>query len=147
MVRSLELDPAQPKVIQHYVHIRQKQCEWPVYQPVGKVTTNQLLMSTSPLAMLSASDDPAMQLLSSRTFVHDRVKPLSSTPLAFPVRQRPGPLRIAYVSGDLCLHAVGLLIPELLELHDRSRVEVFGFCWSRDDGTTQRKRLVEAFDH
>lgn len=147
MVRSLELDPAQPKVIQHYVHIRQKQCEWPVYQPVGQVTTNQLLMSTSPLAMLSASDDPAMQLLSSRTFVHDRVKPLSPTPLAFPTRQRPGPLRIAYVSGDLCLHAVGLLIPELLELHDRSRVEVFGFCWSRDDGTTQRKRLVEAFDH
>ena len=147
MVRSLELDPNQPKVLQHYVHIRQKQCEWPVYEPVGKVTVNQLITSTSPLAMLSASDDPTMQLMAARTFVHDRVRPMSATPMAFSTRQRPGPLRVGYLSGDLCLHAVGLLIPELLELHDRSRVEVFGFCWSRDDGTAQRKRLVEAFDH
>ncbi|HET8694027.1 MAG TPA: acetylglucosamine transferase [Aquabacterium sp.] len=147
MVRSLQVDPLQPKVIQHYVHIRQKQCEWPVYKPVGAVTPNQLLTATSPLAMLSESDDPAMQLMSARTFVHDRVQPVSARPLAFPKRQRPGPLRVAYLSGDLCLHAVGLLIPELLELHDRSKVEVFGFCWSRDDGTSQRKRLVEAFDH
>jgi predicted O-linked N-acetylglucosamine transferase (SPINDLY family) len=146
MVRSLSLEPLQPKVIQHYVHIRQKQCEWPVYQPVADVSVNQLWMSTSPLAMLSASDDPAMQLLAARTFVHDRVKPLGQR-LAFATRQRPGPLRVGYLSGDLCLHAVGLLIPELLELHDRSKVEVFGFCWSRDDGTSQRKRLVDAFDH
>lgn len=147
MVRSLAIDPTQTKVLQHYVHIRQKQCEWPVYQTVGQVSPNQLITSTSPLAMLSASDDPAMQLMAARTFVHERVKPLTPTRLAFAQRQRSGPLRVGYLSGDLCLHAVGLLMPELLELHDRSRVEVFGFCWSRDDGTLQRKRLVEAFDH
>jgi predicted O-linked N-acetylglucosamine transferase (SPINDLY family) len=147
MVQSLELDPTQNKVIQHYVHIRQKQCEWPVYQPVGQVTVNQLLMGTSPLAMLSESDDPAMQLLAARTFAHERVKPVVKRPLAFSQRQRGGPLRVAYVSGDLCMHAVGLLVPEMLELHDRSKVEVFGFCWSREDGTAQRARLVKAFDH
>jgi len=147
MVESLKQDPLQPKVIQHYVHIRQKQCEWPVFEPVGAVTVNQLWTGTSPLAMLSASDDPALQLMAARTFVHERVRPLSPTPMAFAQRQRPGPLRVGYLSGDLCLHAVGLLVPELLELHDRSRVEVFGFCWSREDGTSQRKRLVEAFDH
>ena len=45
------------------------------------------------------------------------------------------------------MHAVGLLMPELLELHDRSRFEVYGFCWSRDDGSAQRARLVAAMDH
>lgn len=147
MVRSLEIDAQQPKVIQHYVHIRQKQCEWPVYVPVGEVTPNQLITATSPLAMLSASDDPVMQLMSARTFVHDRVKPPSPTPLAFKHKQHQGKLRIGYMSGDLCLHAVGLLIVELLELHNRDRVEVFGFCWSKDDGTSLRKRLIEGFDH
>jgi predicted O-linked N-acetylglucosamine transferase (SPINDLY family) len=29
MARSLALKAAQPDVIQHYVHIRQKQCAWP----------------------------------------------------------------------------------------------------------------------
>ncbi|HET8871223.1 MAG TPA: acetylglucosamine transferase [Aquabacterium sp.] len=146
MVRSLDVNPNQPKVIQHYVHIRQKQCEWPVYQTTGRVTANQLWTGTSPLAMLSSSDEPALQLMAARTFVHDRVQPVGAS-LASPKRMKDGPLRVGYLSGDFCLHAVGLLIPELLELHDRSKVEVFGFCWSKDDGTAQRARLVKAFDH
>jgi predicted O-linked N-acetylglucosamine transferase (SPINDLY family) len=40
---------------------------------------------------------------------------------------RSGRIRIGYLSGDLHMHAVGLLTPELLELHDRSRFEVWAF--------------------
>ncbi len=147
MVESLHLSPTQPDVIQHYVHIRQKQCRWPVYQPVGQVTANQLLLGTSALATLSASDDPALQLLAAHRFVNDKYPRLTDTPLHDPAR-RPGTrLRIGYLSGDFCMHAMGLLIPELLELHDRQRVEVFGFCFSRDDGSALRERLVAALDH
>ena len=46
MRRSLTLDPRQSDVAQHYVHIRQKQCAWPVYDTFGEVTHNHLLMST-----------------------------------------------------------------------------------------------------
>ena len=70
---SLLLDPQQPNVVQHYVHLRQKQCAWPVYQPVGEVGPNRLLGGTSLLAMMSASDDPALQLLSATRFAHERV--------------------------------------------------------------------------
>jgi len=38
MRTSLQLKPAQSDVLQHYVHLRQKKCAWPVYQPVGEVT-------------------------------------------------------------------------------------------------------------
>src|SRR6185369_10105500 len=55
---SLQLDARQLDVIQHYVHLRQKQCNWPTHLPVGEVTPNQLLLGTSLLAMMSASDDP-----------------------------------------------------------------------------------------
>ena len=58
--QSLLLEPAQPSVIQHYVHLRQKQCAWPVYQPVGEVGANRLLQGTSLLAMMGLSDDPAL---------------------------------------------------------------------------------------
>ncbi|MEO8297530.1 MAG: tetratricopeptide repeat protein [Burkholderiales bacterium] len=170
MVKSLQLDATQPSVIQHYVHIRQKQCEWPVYQPVGQVTVNQLLMNTSALAMLSATDDPALQLLAAHKFAKDRIGEIK--PIARPARppvQDIGPagpsqgaelpsggdaagvlgrkIRIGYLSGDLCLHAVGMLTVELLELHDRERMEVFGFCWSRNDGTALQGRLRQAMDH
>ncbi len=150
MKRSLELNPRQSDVIQHYVHIRQKQCDWPVYQPVGQVTHNQLLVGTSLLAMLSASDDPALQLMVAQRFVHEKVlaykdKPLHSHPASRLARQ--GRIKVGYLSGDLCMHAVGLLTPELFELHDRERFEVYAFCWSREDGTAQRARILKAMDH
>lgn len=147
MIRSLELEPAQPDVIQHYVHVRQKVCAWPIYQPVGAVGLNQLLVGTSPLAMLSATDDPALHLLAAQRFAYERIAKAPAMPLHAGGPRREGKVRIGYLSGDLCLHAVGLLVPELLELHDREHFEVFAFCWSREDGTAQRKRLVEAVDH
>lgn len=146
MVRSLTLKADQPAVIQHYVHIRQKQCDWPVYQPCGEVTANQLLLNTSALATLSASDDPVQQLMAAHKFAYDRIGTV--TPAKRPPRQRiDHRLRVGYLSGDLCLHAVGLLTVELLELHDPSKVEVFAFCWSRNDGTPLQARIRAALDH
>ncbi len=147
MVQSLELKPEQPDVIQHYVHIRQKQCAWPVYRAPGVVTPNQLLVGTSALAMLSSSDDPALQLMAAQRFVHQKVQPPPAVPLHTLGPKREGRVRIGYLSGDLCMHAVGLLTAEMYGLHDRSRFEVFGFCWSREDGTPLRQRLISSFDH
>ncbi len=144
---SLAIKPAQNDVIQHYVHMRQKKCAWPVYEPVGALTQNQLLIGTSPLAMLGATDDPALQLMAAQRFVYERVPKAPAVPLHEGQPPRTGKIRVGYLSGDLCMHAVGLLAPELLELHDRSRFEVYGLCWSREDGTAQRARLRRAMDH
>lgn len=148
MVRSLLLKPDQADVIQHYVHIRQKQCEWPVHQPVGAVSEHQLLVNTSLLAMLSHSDDPALQLLASQRFVHEKVPPYKGRPYhQLHGKPREGRVRVGYLSGDLCMHAVGLLSAELYELHDKSRFELFAYDWSREDGTPLRARLKRSFEH
>jgi len=146
LVRSLQIDSDQQAALQHYIHIRQKQCAWPVYQPMTNVTLNQQLLSTSALATLALHDDPALQLLAAREFVHAKVQPAAPRR---PARQRaPGErIRIGYLSGDLCMHAVGLLTVELFELHDRAQFEVFGFCWSRDDGSPLRERIIRGLDH
>ncbi len=147
MRASLALRPRQFDVIQHYVHLRQKQCAWPSHQPLEAVTPNMLLTGTSLLAMMSATDDPALQLLAAQRFVHQRVPEPPAQPLHAPMPPRSGRIRIGYLSGDLHMHAVGLLLPELLELHDRSRFEVWGFCWSPESALPQRRRLVAAMDH
>jgi len=148
MKRSLELKAGQGDVIQHYVHIRQKQCAWPVHKAVGEVTPNQLLVYTSALAMLSHSDDPAVQLLGAQRFAYEKVVKYSGKPyhrLHGPA-QRAGRIKLGYLSGDLCTHAVGLLSAELYELHDRSRFEVLAYEWSREDGTALRERIKRSFD-
>ncbi|MBI3231351.1 MAG: UDP-N-acetylglucosamine-peptide N-acetylglucosaminyltransferase, partial [Burkholderiales bacterium] len=101
---------------------------------------------TSALALLSASDDPATQLAAARRFVEEKVT--SGLPALAPVHGYAHPrLRIGYLSSDFCSHAVSILTAELYELHNRQRVEVYGFCWSREDGSPLRARVVRSFDH
>jgi predicted O-linked N-acetylglucosamine transferase (SPINDLY family) len=151
MRRSLEIKAEQFDVIQHFVHIRQKQCAWPPHEPVGAVTANQLLVGTSLLATMGISDDPAVQLMVAQRFVHEKVpKPPAVAmhgTVPHPGGKRSGRVRIGYLSGDLQMHAVGLLTPELFELHDRSRFEVFGFCWTPESAQPQRLRILKALDH
>ena len=145
--RSLEIDPRQPNAITHWVHLRQKQCKWPVYSPIEGLSTAEMVNATSALAMLSASSDPAVQLAAARRYVAKKVLPEQATPLAAKGGYRHQRLRIGYLSSDFCSHAVSLLTAELFELHDRSKVEVYGFCWSREDGSPMRARVVKAMDH
>ena len=147
LCKSLQLNPDQPSVVQHYVHLRQKQCAWPIYQPVGEVGPNRLLQGTSLLAMMGLSDDPALQLLSATRFALERVPKPPPVPLYKSMPPRSGKIRIGYLSGDLHMHAVGLLSPELFELHDRSKFEVWAFCWTPESDQPQRQRIVKAMDH
>ncbi|NEX59654.1 O-linked N-acetylglucosamine transferase family protein [Noviherbaspirillum galbum] len=146
LTESLMLDAAQPDAAAHWLHLRQKQCKWPALTPINGISKDELLRSASALALLSASDDPALQLASSRAFVAKKVMP-PAAPLAPADGYAHKRLRIGYLSSDLCSHAVSILTAELFELHDRSRVEVFAFSWSREDGTPLRARVVKAMDH
>jgi predicted O-linked N-acetylglucosamine transferase (SPINDLY family) len=143
--KSLSLNPKQPGVIQHWVHIRQKSCKWPVYKPLPNITHNEMLMATSPLAMLAMTDDPVQQLLSAYAFV-ERTYGFKEEFLSKGHHYKHDRIRIGYVSGDLCVHAVGLLLPELFENHDRSKFEIYAYDFSPEDGTAHRQRLKNAFD-
>ncbi|NRR32669.1 tetratricopeptide repeat protein [Oxalobacteraceae bacterium] len=145
--RSLLLDPQQPAILPHWINLRLRQCEWPVYAPLPELDDAALEQGSSALATLSLSDDPDVQLAAAQRFCKGRVlDPASVTPLA-PRHGYVHPrLRIGYLSADFCSHAVAILIAELFELHDRATVEVFGFCWSAEDGSPLRARLVGSMD-
>ncbi|TAN48282.1 MAG: glycosyltransferase [Methylococcaceae bacterium] len=144
--RSIVLDPDQPDAIQHWVHLRQKQCAWPVYTRLPGLTDELMLKGTSALAALSAFEDPAQQLAVARSFVERKVKPLGEV-LCNPQGYRHDRLRIGYLSSDFCNHPVSILTVELYELHDRNKVEVYGFCTSPEDTSPLRARVIQALDH
>jgi len=146
LTQSLALNPKQPGVIQHWIHIRQKACKWPVYQDLPGISRNDMLMYTSPLAMLALTDDPVQQLLTAHAFVA-RTYGLKEEFLSKGRTYAHPRKRIGYVSGDLCVHAVGLLLAELLEGHDKTKFEIYGYDFSPEDGTAHRERLKKTFDH
>jgi len=144
MTQSLALQPDQPDVLQHWVFLRMKQCKWPVFQDLPGLSSHTQLCNTSPMAMLALFDDPALQLLAARQMLQRKYSALLRVPSqqkAYKHRK----IRIGYVSGDLCTHAVGLLLPEVIEAHDRRRFEVIAFDHSPEDGSACRQRLKQAF--
>nr|WP_315401846.1 tetratricopeptide repeat protein [uncultured Duganella sp.] len=143
---SLGVDPQQANVMTHWVHLRQKQCEWPVYSGLEHISVGTMIDGTSALAMLSASADPAQQLAAARRFVNEKVN-AAVAPLTGAHGYGHARLRIGYLSSDFCSHAVSILTAELYELHDRAKFEVYAFSWSREDGSPIRARVVKAMDH
>jgi predicted O-linked N-acetylglucosamine transferase (SPINDLY family) len=146
LTRSLRIEPMQPDVIHHWVFLRAKQCLWPVYEPLPGLDEDLMRQHTSALAMISLSEDPQAQLAAAHQFVRSKVD--LQVPRLAP--ERPyghDRIRVAYCSGDLCLHPVAMLTVELFELHDRSRFEVYGFDWSREDGSALRRRVIAGMDH
>ena len=142
---SLMLDIDQSPVLHHWIHLRQKQCKWPVVDGLP-TDIDAVLEHSSPLAMLGMTDDPALQRRAAEKFVEEKVgvfERMAPTTL----RYGHDKIRIGYLSSDLSMHAVSLLTVELYETHDRSRFEVHAFCWSREDGTAFRERVRNAFDH
>jgi len=146
LTRSLTLDPEQPSVIHHWVHLRQKQCAWPVYKSFAGISAERMRQATSALAMLDVTDDPQAQLEAARRHVREKVAS-GLAPLCNALGYGHRRLRLGYLSSNFCMHAVSLLMAEVFELHDRRTFEVFGFCWSPDDGSDLRRRVLSGFDH
>src|SRR5690606_9178055 len=55
-------------------------------------------------------------------------------------------LRVGYLSEMFRKHPLSYLIVELLEQHDRSRFEIHGFSYGRNEGSSIRRRVEAAFD-
>jgi predicted O-linked N-acetylglucosamine transferase (SPINDLY family) len=98
-----------------------------------------------PLTYVSYSDEPDKHLKCAVTLVHDRA-PVGAPAIFSGPKYKHQKVRVAYLSGDFREHATAFLMAELFELHDRSRFEMVGISYSRDDGSSMRRRLVAAFD-
>jgi predicted O-linked N-acetylglucosamine transferase (SPINDLY family) len=146
LTHSLRLDANQPDVLHHWVFLRQKQCSWPIYTEVPGVSEAAMRSATSALAMLNISDDPQEQLDAALRFVKKKLQ--ADLPrLSGETRYAHPRIRIGYCSSDFSLHPVSMLTVQLYELHDRAEFEVFGYCWSPEDGSALRQRVISAMDH
>ncbi len=144
--KSLLLKPNQSDVIHHLIFMRQKQCRWPIYEPVGATDASTLRKSTSALAMLNISDEPSTQLAAALNFSRTKI-PVGLPRLAPLHGYRHEKIRIAYCSGDFCTHPVAMLTVELFEQHDKDKFEIYAFCWSPNDGSKLRQRIIQGVDH
>ena len=144
----LAIEPDQPDVIQHYVHLRQRTARWPVAAAEGLALGEETLArNCGPLAALALRDDPGFQTEVTRAWIARKVAPGAerlAPEAGYPGHDR---IRIGYLSTDFRAHAMSFLIAEVIERHDRARFEVHGYCvGAPDDGSAIRARVAGAFD-
>ena len=144
---SLTTDPEQPDAIQHWLHLRQKLCLWPVVtEHIPRLSREKLLRHAGPLALLALTDDVAQQRDVAADWIERKTRPVAHA-LAPSTGYDHDRIRIGYLSSDFCRHAMSYLVAELFETHDRSRFEIYGYCTTTDDHSEIRDRVLRAFDH
>ncbi len=147
MRASLLISADQPDVQQHLVHMRQRMMQWPVHGlDVPGLDDDLAALHCGPLAALALFDDPADQARACSDWIARKV-PKPGRRLAPATGYAHDRIRIGYLSTDFCRHAMSFLIAELLERHDRTRFEVYGYCASPEDGSDIRARVLAALDH
>ena len=149
--QSLDLEPNQRDVLEHWIMLRQKQCRWPVIVPAPSTPRQHLLANISALSLAAYADDPLMQLANAaiyaRTIVGFPPKTFAAEAEKRALEKKGGRLKIGYLSSDMREHAIGFLTAEMFELHDRSKVEVFLYYCGIPHEDSIKARIRGAVEH
>ena len=145
--QSLDIDPHQTKVLQHWISLRQRQCKWPVLAESERVSRRHLLTGVSSLSLQCLADDPMFQLATAHQYGKKSVGMLPPMPHALGNRADQPKLRIGYVSSDLREHAVGFAMTDVFEQHNRENVEVFAYYCGINRTDPTQQRIMQAADH
>lgn len=76
----------------------------------------------------------------------EKVHVLHKPPFKF-ARELQGRLRIGYVSSDFGNHPTSHLMQSIPGFHDRTKVEIYCYALSPDDGTTFRGKVARECEH
>lgn len=151
LAQALEIRPDQREVLEQYIALRMVQCEWPTIAPSERVDRATLMTGISPLSIAAFSDDPLLQLATSKRYVEVAIDEEQDAPDAdrrdAPIDLASRRIRVGYVSSDLREHAIGYLMAELFEVHDKTKVEVFAYYCGQDPQGAITDRIKACVEH
>ena len=149
--QALDIRADQRDVLEQFIALRMVQCKWPTIQPVDRVDRATLMSGISPLSMAAYTDDPLLQLACAKRYVEVAIDERPDAPDA---DRRDAPtdisdrrIRVGYVSSDLREHAIGYLMTELFEVHDKTRIEIFAYYCGQDPQGAITDRIKASVEH
>jgi predicted O-linked N-acetylglucosamine transferase (SPINDLY family) len=146
--RAFALDPHDPRAFDSLTFAQLSVCNWKAVARLADHAEEALRGNGGPISLiypLYYFGNEAYHLAAARAYLKANCPPVRA-PLPAQSAGRPNKLRIAYLSSDFRFHPVATAIVELIERHDRTRFEIVGVSFGRDDGSEIRARIVQAFD-
>jgi protein O-GlcNAc transferase len=137
--------------------LAQHACDWPLAEilatELDRLTADQIAEgikpAETPMLSLRRYADPSRNLMVARALSREISRSVQHLPIYDHSGNRPRGkrLRIGYISNDFKDHAIAHHILGLIDAHDRTRFEIFGYACNQEDGSDYRRRLSLAFDH
>ncbi len=142
------LNPDYKFLLGNLIHTKFKLCSWKSVVENLEELKNKILKiekSSPPFPTLAFFDLPQLQKISAEIWIKENFSKKSFIE-KIPKKKSEKKIRIGYYSADYYEHATSYLIAELIELHDKSKFEIFGFSFGPDKDDKMRKRISKAFD-
>lgn len=141
--RAAALEPWSAVALSEALHAGLQIAEWSdlSYRVDRLATAIERGGAAPPFHLLALDLPPALKRINAERWSAQ----YAVEPIAAPAPATNDRLRLGYISGDFRRHAVAYEVIGLIEAHDRTRVDVRGYGWAADDGSTIRARLDAAF--
>ncbi len=147
---ALALKPESDAALASLVHSRQHVCDWE-----GIEAQQQKVLELArkgaphipPFGFMAVPSTAKEQLFNAQSYLRAQPEAVSARAFSHAAPRKREKLRIGYLSADFFPHATTFLIAELFERHDRSRFEITGYSYGRDDMGSMRDRLLNGMDH
>ena len=146
--KVLKIDPNFSFLLGKIIHTKSLLCNWDSFEKNLENLKNQInnnKTSTLPFATLALYDMPKLHKKTAEIWVK---KNFENKKIIEPINKykKNNKIKIGYYSADFHNHATSLLIAEMLELHDKSKFDLFGFSFGPNKNDTMRKRVAKCFN-
>jgi len=149
--RALAADPENGCAATQMAHCRQYLCAWEGFsellERVKRIVAAGKGGQIFPFSFIALPVDAAEHLDCARQYAGKQLPAVIPAHVSAGVPRQDSRLRLAYLSADFHQHATAYLIAEMIELHDRSRFELFGYSIGPKDNGPMRQRLMRGFEH
>ena len=126
------------------IELQPKICDWSLYNFFEEWRDdfiNNTQFKGVPLSLINLKGDPYRELLLARKYFYSNYQSNKKIEL---INQNKK-IKIGYISADFRNHPVSLLLARVIELHDKSKFEIYAYSLEREEDE-MTIRLKNAFD-
>ena len=143
-----EINPDFDFLLGTLIHMKSISCDWEFFnQDLKELNTkiNKNQKSTPPFPTLSLYESIKIQKKVAEIWIREKFLNINKLEPIKKIKKNKK-IKIGYFSADYKNHPVSFQLINLLDLHDRSKFEIYGFSFGLEKEDEMKKRISKVFD-
>ncbi len=141
LIQALAIFPDNSTLKYSLLEIYLTTCDWRALIKNKKWIQNKI-KNFKPMMMMYIEEDPLMLLNKTKSYYQDKYY-FPEQKINFQCKSK---IRIAYISNNFFLHSTMILFTRILELHDKSKFEVYIYDFGDHENDQWTQRIINASD-